>query len=341
MIKKLHVIILVIIGFTCLISCGEIKTENSFYYWKTRFHLDKYQRNMLKDLGISKLYVRYFDIGYNNASKRTIPISKIEFPKGEIDYKIIPVVYITNKSIKKTSKKDIYLLATNTFKLIKSINSSHKIITSEIQIDCDWTVSTKEKYFLYLEEIKKICAHNNITLSATIRLHQIKYPKITGIPPIDKGMLMYYNIGKLSADPKRNSIYNQADASLYSSYLKDYPLKLDLAIASFSWAIHSRKGKILNLINNADKKNYKEGFLNLRDDFLEANKSFSLNGRYFIKGDKIKFEIIDYKSAIKSAQYLKENINNHSRTISLFSLESSKKKNYETENYQEIFNCFR
>lgn len=324
----------------CISSCGESKIENSFYYWKTKFSLDKHQEDMLKQLNVKKLYVRYFDIGYKESIGTTKPISKIEFPKGKISYNIIPVVYITNESIKKSSKKEIIILAGNTFKLIKSINISHNISATEIQIDCDWTVSTKEKYFLYLEEIKKICTANNINLSCTIRLHQIKYPKITGIPPIEKGMLMFYNIGKLSADPKRNSIYNEIDASLYSSYIKKYPINLDLAIASFSWAIHSRKNRIISLINNGDKNEYKKNFIPLQNNLYEAKISFLHKGRYFMKGDKLKFESIKPDIAIKSAKYLSKHASNHSRTISLFSLESSKKKNYETENYQQIFNCF-
>ncbi|MGG2305049.1 hypothetical protein ACE4Z6_26875, partial [Salmonella enterica] len=93
------------------------------------------------------------------------------------------------------------------------------------QIDCDWTLGTKEKYFSLLKRIKERMA---LPLSCTIRLHQVKYQAKTGVPPVDRGMLMYYNMGHVEGATETNSIYDPANADKYVSYVKDYPLPLDV-----------------------------------------------------------------------------------------------------------------
>jgi len=54
------------------------------------------------------------------------------------------------------------------------------------------------------------------------------------VPPVDKGLLMFYNMGKISPDLNaRNSIYNRADAEAYLESLPNYRLSLDVALPVF------------------------------------------------------------------------------------------------------------
>ena len=82
-------------------------------------------------------------------------------------------------------------------------------------------------------------------LSATIRLHQVKYREETGVPPVDYGVLMYYNMGHISA-MGANSIYDRSTALRYLGKLREYPLPLDIALPMFAWGVHSADGQVLN-----------------------------------------------------------------------------------------------
>ncbi|MEZ4901823.1 MAG: hypothetical protein R2822_08725 [Spirosomataceae bacterium] len=57
-------------------------------------------------------------------------------------------------------------------------NAPH-LLWKEVQIDCDWTVATKAKYFRLLQQISALLPPS-VILSATIRLHQIKFYRTTG-----------------------------------------------------------------------------------------------------------------------------------------------------------------
>ncbi len=76
-----------------------------------------------------------------------------------------------------------------------------------------------------------------MVLSATIRLHQVKYFETTGVPPVKSGMLMFYNTGDLENPSEENSILNIETAELYLSGLEDYPMQLDIVLPLFSWAV--------------------------------------------------------------------------------------------------------
>ena len=98
--------------------------------------------------------------------------------------------------------------------------STNHLKFKELQIDCDWTESTRDKYFHLLSTLRNELERNKQIISATIRLHQVKYAAITGIPPVHRGMLMYYNMGKINATDN-NSVYDKKIAEKYiSSYFR-------------------------------------------------------------------------------------------------------------------------
>ena len=213
------------IGITLIIllfSCSpKQKTEHSFYYWKTVFHLSNFEKEYLTNLQITKLYIRFFDVEWDETTSQVIPLATIKFndsvPQG---YKIIPVVYIVNKALKNTKTEDIPLLASKILAQVNHIAKLNSINYPELQIDCDWTETTKNSYFELLRTIKGKLEKDK-SLSSTIRLHQVKYKDITGIPPVDRGMLMYYNMGKISAESTHNSVFNVTEAAKYIDHLSD------------------------------------------------------------------------------------------------------------------------
>ena len=184
-----------------LIACNlkKNKITRAFYYWKSTFELNQKELQLIEKHNINTLYIKYFDVVWNQEINSAVPVAKIYFkhavPKQLL---VVPVVYITNNALIKCHNDSIIFLANSISKLIENYQTLNKNKINEIQIDCDWTISTKEKYFELLNALKNTYSKNTI-ISATIRLHQIKYASATGVPPVQKGMLMYYNMGHLQS----------------------------------------------------------------------------------------------------------------------------------------------
>ena len=53
--------------------------EISFYYWKQNYSLSSLQKEILKTNNSKKLYVRFFDVTWNSAENKAIPVSKTNF----------------------------------------------------------------------------------------------------------------------------------------------------------------------------------------------------------------------------------------------------------------------
>ena len=156
---------------------------------------------------------------------------------------IIPVVFITNQTMKNIPKITIDYLAKAILSRISKL-SPHPY--HEIQIDCDWTLSTKQKYFSLLKILQKY----NLHLSATIRLHQVKFYEKTGIPPVERGILMCYNMSDWRNPITINSIYSPKLLSLYTEQIGEYPLPLDVVMPIFHWTVVFRNDRFLYFINN-------------------------------------------------------------------------------------------
>ncbi len=218
-----------------------------------------------------------------------------------------------------------------------------KIQYHEMQIDCDWTETTRSKYFLLLKVLREKLSPQHKTLSATLRLHQIKYKRKTGVPPVDRGMLMFYNMGSLSAQNKNNSIYNAEIATQYINYLKDYPLKLDMALPIFTWGVHLRSGKILSLVNNlsTDEATASNLFHESTAGLLVAKSGFFFHGEYYQQYDQLRMEEITPEIAKKAALQLAEKLTiTDSTNIVLYHFDSTNLSRYEVKDFNQLYHTF-
>jgi hypothetical protein len=277
--------------------------QSAFYYWKSDFNLNTQRSVILKAVANDDLYLRFFDITWNDETHEPQPDAIISFSQPVDKFSITPVVFIANKTFEQIADTAINTLAAHTNVLIIHIAAKANIRYENIQFDCDWTLTTRDKYFNILKALKKL---SNRHLQATIRLHQVKYKERTGIPPVDKGVLMFYNMGTLNNNLQQpNSIYNPGDAQKYIAYIPQYPLKLDVALPLFSWAIQIREGRLVQLYNNPNKSDFHQtqNFINDKGAF-RAKKSFFLNGVYIKQNDIFKLEQTDVNSLKKAAGQL-------------------------------------
>lgn len=251
-------------------SCNEPvrQREVSFYHWKSTFNLTALEKQYLDELQVNKLFLHFFDVRWVPEQNAAFPDAVLEKNLAETETDIVPVIFITNEAMLKTDASDIPELAQKIGAKTERMLKQRNLKADELQLDCDWNLDSRERYFDLLRQLKAM--HPEWELSATIRLHQVKYREMTGVPPVDKGVLMFYNMGSVSAASESNSILNLQTAAKYTARLSQYPLQLDIALPLFSWGVHFRNGQLIQLING----------LNQND--LEADKAVkALDNNYY------------------------------------------------------------
>jgi hypothetical protein len=327
--------------FSCQSNQKNSSIDRGFYYWKTNFHISPAEKDELSQLRVQKLFIRLFDIDWDEESAQAVPRAKITLKESIPVHQVIPVIYITNKTFLNLKKNEVPRLASQVGKAIHQYVDNRSFSIKEIQFDCDWSEKSKAAYFLFLKEIKKQF-NTPIILSSTIRLHQIKYSTITGIPPVEKGILMFYNMGSLKSKSESNSIFNEPDAAKYIQQVKTYPLKLDVALPVFSWAIQIRNGKIINLLNKESNIDFQNDslFEKLSNNYYVASKSFFHNGQYIKKEDNFRIEKLEENDLVAAAEMISKELKPENRTVILFDLDSENLANYEKEILEEVYNCF-
>jgi hypothetical protein len=244
-------------------------TKYAFYHWKQSYKVTEKKEPK---------YIKVLDIAYENKTK--IHFTKfIEKPKN----KIVPVIYIDNPVFKHVNSNEF---AKKIFLLLEK-QAKNTFTYSEVQVDCDWTDSTKKEYFFFLKELKKLSKKE---LSATIRLHQVKYHKRTNVPPVDKGVLMYYNMANFKDLQTKNYILDLELAKKYHYNFDTYPLPLDLALPLYSQATIIRFEEVVGIMEGIRKKDLNEKFKALQNNHYEIIETHYFKKRLLYKGDILRVD---------------------------------------------------
>ncbi|MES2133218.1 MAG: hypothetical protein V4506_12805 [Bacteroidota bacterium] len=326
-------------GFWLLSCSKETVQEHSFYFWRTTTHLSTTEKQALQQHHVSKLYVRFFDVDYSSETKQPQPLGVVDslelLPK---NLSLIPVVYITNRTFLNLKEPEILPLAEHILQKINGLYPNYQ----ELQIDCDWSEKTKMNYFNFLKTIKKL-SKQSLKLTATIRLHQVKYPLRNGVPPVDGGMLMFYNMGNLHTMDGPNSIFDTEIAEKYTAYIKGYALHLDVALPIFRWYVHYRNGKIIGLITKKQSPETKDTlyFYDTKNGAtFNVRQPLLAHGIYYETGDVLKHEALTDEALLKAATLLKENLSQENRTVVLYDLDDININYYETKTLENVFSSF-
>lgn len=319
--------------------------QRAFYYWKTTWTTSAQIDRALAEHKIGKLYMRFFDVEWDTVSDYPKPVSPLIFnsPLPQTT-KIIPVVYITNAVFLKLPSDQTYKLADQIWNKVSSMALEKNLVFKELQIDCDWSDHSRERYFQFATALKEKMKKEKILVSSTIRLHQIKYFERTGIPPVDRGMLMFYNFGRIQADSNRSSIFNEADAKKYSTYIKNYPMPLDLSLPVFSWLVHSRDGKVIGLLERMDIEDFKKvASFEIKDDHrFIAKSSFFYHGIYYREGDMLLLEESNPEITNQAATLALDGAARVSpyQTVAFFDLDERNLNHYANNEINQMFGRF-
>jgi hypothetical protein len=242
---------------------------------------------------------------------------------------VYPKEYYTNRDYKPMN-----------YDSVKSIEAAKlKVDFKEILIDCDWTPKSQNNYFYLLKQIKK--GFPTAQVSATIRLWQYKYAEKAGTPPVDKGLLMCYNVTKPDDFNTKNSIGTSEELAQYITHDK-YKLKLDIALPLYSWAVIFRGNQFKGILSDYDSlrkdtlrlKKVSDTKYVLQDDILVGQT-------YLRNGDEIRIEKISEEEIEKMISIVKNKIPIDNQTkITFFSFDKKYINDYGTQKISRYYAHF-
>jgi hypothetical protein len=275
-------------------------------------------------LNARRLYVKFFDVAWDDASNEAVPQASLERVGEWTDYDMVPTVFITNQTMLElpaTERKD---LAERILQKITSLWPG--LQPGEIQLDCDWTEGSRDAYFQLLALVRERLP-TTTKLSVTLRLHQYRYPEQTGVPPADRAMLMFYNMGDLTDWEEPNSILNLEKARPYLQTTAPYPLPLDLALPIFNWGVLFREGKMIKLLPGLTANALTAVGAKLLDQGddqrFEITKSTYLEGYYLYRGDQLRLETIRAEQLVEAARLLRSVTTSSNAYLSFYHLDST------------------
>ncbi|MDX1904803.1 MAG: hypothetical protein SFU27_11655 [Thermonemataceae bacterium] len=299
--------------------------------------MDSTERLYTAKLSQQKLYLRFFDVDYH-PEKGAIPLGNVTFDSVSLKKfdSYVAVCFITNKTMLKIPSDQVKPLAE---KLCQKVFTKAKNMPLVgIQLDCDWSEKSQSNFFRLCKEVGDICKKKNIELSATIRLHQYRYPEKTGIPPVKRGVLMLYNMGDINGSATENSIF---DRKILESYLKEappYPIQLEVALPIFSWAVLKRMGKTTNILQQLRFSDMQSNphLKKLQKNLYSVTKSHYFGGEYLYEGDLLRWETINKEDLQYIAQTIATCIK--VREVIFYHLDTQILNNF---SYEELKNLAR
>lgn len=316
-----------ILPFFCLMilysSCSKpAEHELGMYYWKMN---TKGEEGDPIISNLDWMYVKLYDVKWRQTG--AYPASKqLNFEKIDSLFQkpIIPVIYITNEVFLKAD-------STQVVELVENLESGLKVYQSitnpwtEIQIDCDWTERSKDRYFQFLKLFRHSFSSQKI--SVTLRLYPFKYATKMGVPPVDKAMLMAYNVGRIQNWSTNNSILEFAEAKQYLTHSK-YPLPLDLALPTFGWYVWFSHGKMKGIVYEEEFQLLEEKCKSKGNNRFYLLEDIETDKSLFQKGDEFRMEFPsekDIKSTYNRVMELYPEVNR----IVFFHYNTSNIKRYE------------
>jgi hypothetical protein len=313
----------------------------SFYYWKTNFQISEAEAIFLKEKNVKQLFIKSFDV-ILGGTQNAVPTAILKFSDSlsvqkikNLHIQIIPTIFIQNQIFKNQNPQ----LEEKILSLLENI-FQNKILFQEIQIDCDWTQATKTAYFDFL---KQLANRSNRKISATIRLHQVKFFQQTGVPPVHRGTLMAYNVGDMNG--VKNSILNTSDLKSYFQNFDTYPLDLDVALPIYEWAIVLRDGETAQLLGGATSwQSVAENAPNLQQiaaNLYEFKSDSYFQNQYFYAHDRLKIESVSSVQLLDAATLLSEKIKNRSLSLTFYHLDSVNLSRYEKDFFEHLATSFR
>ena len=335
-----------VLGVACLFSACQLHTKseqsyiskNGIYYWRTTFCPTMEERVFVREHNIGRIYLHMYDVdvvGYATgyATDYIEPVATIQFQDSLISgVEYVPTVYITQNAIRSLTGREREIAEKIVTRTLNMVDWHEIPNVQEIQIDGDWQVSTQKSYFLFCREMRELLHKQELRLSATIRLSQLR----EAAPPVDRGVLMLYNTGSVRSINTTNSILDIETCRTYlrQQAIEKYALPLDYALPVFGWSvIHTDNGKSYGGLSYTTVYSAPQ-FERIDSTHYRACFSGNYDNRYFNSDDMVRIE----KVSINQLHELKRLLpRENNQAIILYHLDNNQTNCYSHEEIDAIF----
>jgi hypothetical protein len=202
------------------------------YVWRVRPDLAALDR-VVPEAGWadSRAYVRLFDLDWRNGPSVRAAVEPASRLPADRDW--VAVVFCTAASLSNLSARDATWLLSRVGGLAGRVSDRP---CREIQLDGDWTASSRESWFAFVAAVDAACRANGVEVTVTLRLHQVRDRAAMGVPPVARASLMLYGTGDPGDfDLPWNGVMDPALAAAYlDPWLASYPLDLDFAFPQYA-----------------------------------------------------------------------------------------------------------
>jgi hypothetical protein len=341
----------VFLGFFlfALFSCssdGSNNVNRAFYYWKTK-HITDYEAQMFRECNAQKLYIKIFEVavdevlGVQPVSKANIHLSSQMLKES----KIVPCIFIENDAIASSTNEQLDELAENTVFLTNRYidfklkdNESDTLDCSEIQIDCDWMASSRDQYFYFLKALRN---HTDKEISCTLRLYPYKFRTEMGVPPVNRVMLLCYNLLNPRAEENKNSILDLVELEKYIHTDSDYPLPVDVTLPCYSSCYVFNNAQFQEVHHGVPQG--LEGICLPSEDGLwyVVKQDTSVEHNYYRQGQRLRIERVGRSLLLEATNLVLENIElQKGATVGLYHLDENEIKQYNDETLDSVYMLF-
>lgn len=318
---------------------------NAIYHWKTTFSPDSAELSFMEKHEVKRMYVRLFDVDLDTSPMDDfadpIPVGTTTFKgKAPEGMEVVPCVFITTRVLKffggpSLPMEGIPSLASKIYTRTKNMMDYNDLgQLSEIQLDCDWTESTRDIFYELCKKVKSLAVKDSVLTSATIRLHQLS----SSPPPVDRGVLMVYNTGALRSSGTKDSILDYGDVKKYlGGKSLHYDIPLDFAFPVFGWGVLFRKGTFLCILHKTDFDN-QEYYSSNNDGTYLVRQDHVLEGHSLYRGDRIRLEYPDAETIDRAAGLVASSVKDSLHGIILYHLDSHNLVKYTDDEIKRIYN---
>ncbi len=341
---RLHIAALVAVCLVCACKRQHHEVTRGFYYWKTTYKLTAYEQRTLQQLDVRRMYVRMFDVDWNEGAKRIVPVAPVRLPERmDTSLEYVPVVFITQNTLAHLNPGNTDSTAANISGLMQALCEQGGIHPKELQIDCDWTEKSKDAYFNLLQALKRQQYFNGKTASCTIRMHQVKYDLSCGIPPVDKGLLMCYSMGNIKKYGAHNSILDVDEAKKYLRHLDNYRLPVDIALPVFQWCVLFHEQRFRGLMHDVtpDMVVGNSLFEQTDDNLYRCKKDTAWYDHLLQKDDIVRVESASVSDLKEIAAFTTKCVKLASLNVIFFSCDSITLSKYPVNDLQAIYHSYR
>jgi hypothetical protein len=334
-----------VLGCLFFAACSaDRNVSRSFYFWDSDFRLSSNEENLLNKLRNERIYLKVFTLEWDRALRKPVFSDKVNAQADLLPkfLEIVPVVHIRQDFFQYVKPSSIGSFAENVRVQLDSISQAAGFSFTELQFDFKWNEQSRELYFAFLTSTKGTLDPMHQQLSCSIRLQQLQFPEITGVPPVDRAMLHYYNTGQMNEPGTRNSIYDPDVAARYVSYVKTYRLPLDIALPVFARGVHQRNGEVLSVIQNITLEEVRNSnlFTEKAKGLFAPIKTCDFKGSWFKEGDRLRVEEITPRRSLRAARQVKPFLPATVANVALFYLDSLNTSRYGKEAFEELYSVF-